>query len=249
MFKEVITKIQTAGVDYEKSYQDKKDLVSYNSTFLWTSVLIFVNIFVAYFSKLNYVAAINAFATLAFTLLLLINHFGLFKYAKHLGILLANIYVYFQSLAGGPDLQFQYAYCIILTMIGLVFTQKRYLFIHLPITILFFILTKISYYYVGSWEHISIEERDYFAFNNGIIFLILISVSAIAFRNQTNLYLTEIEQKKNVIETKQIEIYDSITYAKRIQNAVLDNSRIIEKHLKKFISFFKDKLIYHFAFV
>ena len=98
MFKEVITKIQTAGVDYEKSYQDKKDLVSYNSTFLWTSVLIFVNIFVAYFSKLNYVAAINAFATLAFTLLLLINHFGLFKYAKHLGILLANIYVYFQSL-------------------------------------------------------------------------------------------------------------------------------------------------------
>lgn len=233
MFKRVISKIQHAGLNNEKSYQDKKDLVSYNSTFLWTSVLIFINIFVAYFSGLHFVSLINVLATLAFSSLLVLNYAGLFKFSKHLGIILANIYVYFQSMAGGPDLQFQYAYCIILTMIGLIFIEKKFLLIHLSITILFFILTKISYYYFEPLESIAIKERDYFAFNNGIIFLILISVSAIVFRNQTNLYLSEIEQKKNMIEEKQIEIYDSINYARRIQRAVLDNSRIIEKHLDK----------------
>ncbi len=233
MFKELIAKIESLGLEYEKSYQDKKDLVAYNSTFLWTTILIFVNIFVAYVSKLNYVALVNACATIAFSLILFFNYKGFFKIIKHIGIILANLYVYFQSIVGGSELQFQYAYCIILTMIGLVFIHRKYLFIHLPITIAFFIVTKISYYHIDPIQFIEPEQRDYFAFNNGIIFLVLISVSAIVFRNQTNIYLTEIEQKKNEIEEKQKEIYDSINYAKRIQTALLANDSLMDKNLKK----------------
>jgi serine phosphatase RsbU (regulator of sigma subunit) len=233
MIKRIISHIENLGVDFEKSYLDKKDLVAYNSTFLWTNVLIFINIFVAYFSGLHYVAFVNFCAVITFAILLVLNHSGFFKITKHLGIILANLYVVFQSIMCGPDLQFQYAYCIILTIIGLIFSQRKHLFLHLPITIVFFILTKVSYYHIQPLEHIPLVERDYFAFNNGIIFLILISVSAVVFRKQTNFYLTEIEQKKNLIEEKQKEIYDSINYAKRIQSAILNNKQLIDEHLNE----------------
>ncbi|MCC6370537.1 MAG: SpoIIE family protein phosphatase [Bacteroidia bacterium] len=233
MFNKTIDYIKTRGVAFEISYQDKKDLVAYNTTFLWTTVLIFVNIFVAFASGLHAVAFVNFCATLGFSALILFNHFGLFKVIKHVGIILANLYVFFQSVTVVPDLQFQYAYCIILTMIGLVFSQRKYLYIHLPITVLFFIVTKIAYHYIEPAEHIPLDQRDYFAMNNGIIFLILISVSAVVFRKQTNIYLDEIEQKKNLIEEKQKEIYDSINYAKRIQSAILNNTELIDVHLHK----------------
>ncbi len=243
MFRKFTENIESLGLRYEKTYQNKKDLVAYNSTFLWTTVLIFVNIFVAYASKLHAVAFVNICGTLAFSLVLFLNHKGFFKLVKHIGIVLANLYVYFQSIVGGPELQFQYAYCIILTMIGLVFTQRKYIFIHLPVTIAFFIVTKISYYYITPIQFIEHDQRDYFAFNNGIIFLVLISVSAIVFRNQTNIYLNEIEQKKNLIEEKQKEIYDSINYAKRIQTALLANDTLMNKNLIKdnYFIFFQPK--------
>lgn len=208
-------------------------MVAFNSTFLWTTVLIFVNVFVALISKIPYVGLVNCFAAIAFSLLILFNKFGYFKVIKHLGIVVANLYVYFQSIVSGPELQFQYAYCIIITMIGFVFIKRKYLFIHFPITIAFFILTKISYGYIEPLQYIPEGERDLFAYNNGIIFLVLISVAAIAFRTQTNVYLKEIEDKKNEIEEKQKEIFDSIACANRIQSAILANTELLDEKLNK----------------
>ena len=233
MFKKLVHRIQTAGLEFESNYQNKKDIVAFNSTFLWTTVLIFINIFVALLSGLTYVSMVNAAATVVFSLVLWFNALGFFRFNKHLGIVLANLYVYVMSIVGGPELQFQYAYCIILTMIGFVFVRRLYLIIHLPITILFFVATKISYYHIEPLQFVNPAERDYFAFNNGIIFLVLISVSAIVFRNQTNVYLREIEDKKNVIEEKQKEIFDSINYAHRIQSALLANTSMMNDMLKK----------------
>ena len=233
MFKKRINQIQTFGLQYEANYQNKKDIVAFNSTFLWTTVLIFINVFVALLSGLHYVAFVNAVAAIVFSMVLWFNYLGFFKFNKHLGIVLANVYVYSMSVVGGPELQFQYAYCIILTIIGFVFVNPKHLFIHLPITILFFVATKISYYHIEPLQFVKPEERDYFAFNNGIIFLVLISVSAIVFRNQTNVYLKEIEEKKNLIEEKQKEIFDSINYAHRIQSALLANTQLMNDNLKK----------------
>lgn len=226
-----LNRIYGLGLDYETSYQNKKDLVAFNSTFLWTNILIFINIFVSWLSGLHWVCFINCCALAGFAMLLVLNHLGFFPLIKHLGILMANVYVYFQSLAGGPGLQFQYAYCIIITMIGFVFTKKRDLLVHLPVTILFFGLTKLSYYYIEPFDTIPPDQQDYFASNNGVLFLILISVSAFVFRNQTNFYLNEIESKKNLIEEKQKEIFDSISYAQRIQSAILVSKSYMDKNL------------------
>jgi serine phosphatase RsbU (regulator of sigma subunit) len=231
MIKGLIRKIQKLGVQYETGYVNKKDLVGFNSTFLWTSVLIFLNIFISLSQGLYCIAIVNVAGNIVFVTVLWLNHKGYFRFNRHLGIILANIYVYVMSIVGGEELHFQYAYTIILTVIGIVFSHRRYLAIHLPLCILFFVAVTISYHYIPPIQFIAPSERHLYAFNNGVIFMVLVSVVAFGFRNQTNYYIREIETKKNVIEEKQKEIFDSINYAKRIQTALLNNVTLLDEHL------------------
>ncbi len=231
MLKQLLHKIQTLGVEKVTGYINKRDLVGFNTTFLWTNVLIFLNIFISFIQHMPYVAYVNIAGNLLFILVLWLNAQGHFYIMRHIGIILAQLYVYVQSIVGGEELQFQYAYTIIATIIGMVFTQKKHLLIHLPICLLFFVAVVISYKYIPPIQYISPEERVNFAINNGVIFMILVSVVALGFRNQSSFYIHEIEEKKNVIELKQKEIFDSITYAKHIQDAVLDNQKILSEHL------------------
>ncbi len=50
-----------------------------------------------------------------------------------------------------------------------------------------------------------------------------------------------VETKNHIIEEKQKEIVDSINYAKRIQNSLLANDKLISKHLKEYFILFKPK--------
>jgi len=231
MIGKILNKIQTLGVEHVVGYVNKRDLVGYNTTFLWTNVLIFVNIFISFAQHMPYVAYVNIAGNITFLMVLWLNAQGHFYVMRHIGIILANLYVYVQSIVGGEALHFQYAYTIIATIIGMVFTHKKHLLIHLPICLLFFIAVIVSYNYIEPIQYIPEAERAKFAWNNGIIFMILVSVVALGFRNQSSFYIHEIEEKKNVIELKQKEIFDSITYAKHIQDAVLDNQKILETHL------------------
>ena len=231
MLQRLIHKIQTLGVDHVTGYINKRDLVGFNTTFLWTNVLIFINIFISFLQHIPYVAYVNIAGNIVFILVLWLNAQGHFYVTRHIGIILAQMYVYVQSIVGGEALQFQYAYTIVATIIGIVFTQKKHLLVHLPICLLFFVAVVISYKYIDPIQYISPEERANFALNNGVIFMILVSVVALGFRNQSSFYIHEIEEKKNVIELKQKEIFDSITYVKHIQDAVLDNQKILTEHL------------------
>jgi serine phosphatase RsbU (regulator of sigma subunit) len=51
----------------------------------------------------------------------------------------------------------------------------------------------------------------------------------------------EVEQQKTIIEEKQKEIVDSITYAKRIQYALLASDSFLETHLPEYFVLFKPK--------
>jgi hypothetical protein len=46
----------------------------------------------------------------------------------------------------------------------------------------------------------------------------------------------ETREQKKLIEHKQKEILDSITYARRIQHAHLPNEKYLQKHLSKFFN-------------
>jgi ligand-binding sensor domain-containing protein/serine phosphatase RsbU (regulator of sigma subunit) len=52
---------------------------------------------------------------------------------------------------------------------------------------------------------------------------------------------TEVVAQKELIETKQKEIVDSINYARRIQGAILASEQLLDKHLKNYFVLFRPK--------
>lgn len=231
--RKLIQNISQQGVLYENTYKNKKELISFNSLLFWTVILMLLNVGISGLQQLYHFVIVNAIAALFFSAIIFLNGKGYFRILRHVVVIAANIYVFAMSMGGGPGLQFEYAYAIILTMIGFVFIARKYLLIHFPITILFFIVTKMAYYYISPKQYIPGDQLNYYAFNNGVTFLILIAVNSMVFRGQTNIFLDEIETKKNEIEDKQKEIFDSITYAKRIQSALMANTNMLDLELEK----------------
>ena len=88
---------------------------------------------------------------------------------------------------------------------------------------------------------------------NSAITIGLILVAALAFfvyrsyrvKQKANTLLskqnTEIKQQKGIIEEKQKEILDSISYAKRLQEAILPPINHIQKHLPQSFIYYKPK--------
>jgi serine phosphatase RsbU (regulator of sigma subunit) len=83
-----------------------------------------------------------------------------------------------------------------------------------------------------------------------IIVLILSGASIILIRNvrekkKINKTLSDqnikIEHQHHLLEEKQKEIIDSITYAKRIQNAILPPNKIVQQHLKESFIYYQPK--------
>jgi serine phosphatase RsbU (regulator of sigma subunit) len=77
------------------------------------------------------------------------------------------------------------------------------------------------------------------------IILLLFSIRSNNQRRKANKLLseqkTEIERQKHLVDEKQKEILDSINYAKRIQTALMANSKMMNENLPEHFIFFKPK--------
>ena len=79
------------------------------------------------------------------------------------------------------------------------------------------------------------------AISGGLIMLLIFAVFIVKRLKITRMQKTTIEHQKAIVEMKNKEITDSITYAKRIQSAILPSDRLIKKHLRKSFILYKPK--------
>jgi len=94
-----------------------------------------------------------------------------------------------------------------------------------------------------------IKQQRLYTYGGGIVALLMLSVAGVSFREYRNKrkaneiitrQKSEVEKQRDVIEEQkkkveehQKEIIDSITYAKRIQTALITNEKYIEKHINR----------------
>lgn len=137
-------------------------------------------------------------------------------------------------------------------------TNSHYYFLFLPIAVsLFFDKEKtiITYFIicvivlVMNVGYVSMREPFYFvegnlallAFPNLVFIMILIFLAIRVFRSENQRYATQIEEQKASIEEKNKDITDSITYAKRIQRALLTSESIFDRSLKEYFIYYEPK--------
>ncbi|HEY0031479.1 MAG TPA: tetratricopeptide repeat protein [Bacteroidia bacterium] len=80
-----------------------------------------------------------------------------------------------------------------------------------------------------------------YASGTGLFFVLLFSAFAFNRLRLTRKQKNIIEHQKNMVEQKQLEILDSITYAKRLQDAILPTESLVREHFKEAFILFLPK--------
>lgn len=104
----------------------------------------------------------------------------------------------------------------------------------------------LGYYIIDSWDssrhlkQLSILSPEYYFFNLSLTFLVILFL---VFRNENlrQKFLRELKETNLIILEKRKEITDSINYAKRIQEAILPPSTLIENKLPNTFVLYKPK--------
>ena len=100
-------------------------------------------------------------------------------------------------------------------------------------------------------KHLESTKRNNILLFSALIFIVLcVAIAFILFRSnkkqqKANVLLenknTEILRQKHLVEEKNAEILDSITYAKRIQNAILPPDKVVKEYLNDSFILYKPK--------
>lgn len=137
-------------------------------------------------------------------------------------------------------------------------TNSHYYFLFLPIAVSLFFdkeKTVVTYFIicvialVMNVGYVSMRDPVYFvegnlallAYPNLIFIMILIFLAIRVFRSDNQRYASQIEEQKASIEEKNKDITDSITYAKRIQRALLTSESVFDRSLKEYFIFYEPK--------
>jgi len=144
--------------------------------------------------------------------------------------LLPTVFVSFFAVlavgAGGAD-KYYLVICAILPL--LLFNKKiNYIGMVLLSTIAFFIVHYMQQEYPPMFPLEGQQLKEYSLFNFAMLFGLTYLFIKL-FKTELIGYQEEIEKQKYIVEEKQKEIVDSITYAKRIQEAILPPDQSIKE--------------------
>ena len=179
---------------------------------------------------------------MAFLLLLhVFNYFRLFRLAQYYLYTIGILFVLVMGLLVGKEVNNRVMLLpIVLLGIIVVKTRTEKMVAFIVAMLAYFIQLRL-FEVIHPQIIIPLETKEIFAvifFVLGIVFTALIGFYFVGINKE---YENIIVKQKESMELKNKEITDSITYAKRIQTAILPPETIIKKHLKDFFIIYLPK--------
>lgn len=161
---------------------------------------------------------------IVFSLTLLFNKlFGL-NFARIYISVFAPLCFGYVNFISGKDAGFYMGFIATTMPALIIFDKSKQSFLFIGISIFILILSSIGQMYIPAVENIKF-----------VMVIMVINLFTVLMATLTVVYLfkKELNESKANIEEKQKEILDSINYAKRIQQAILPNSKFITKTIKR----------------
>lgn len=226
-------KFLTNGVEHAQSFSQQNKIRIFNSANIYMFVISIFYTAVGFAIGLPFVAFLSFITCIFIAAGVYIISKGGYVFAFHGMIFFAFAYLVMFALCFGLKTS-SYLY---------------FLFMPVACNILFDKLSTVLYYFIISLiitgslilyldTHPPLYKVDFlnsaaFSTVNNIFVAVLIFLGVRLFKTENQKYAEEIEAQKKVVEVKQKEVLDSIHYAKRIQNALLPNEKLIERDLNK----------------
>jgi serine phosphatase RsbU (regulator of sigma subunit) len=176
-----------------------------------------------------------------FMLPLPLHHFRLFRLASYYIFIVGNLLITQAGLLVGKGVHNHVALIPIVLVAIIIFKTKAERILALFITAGFFAFQQYGFGFIKPEIFIAPEIKESFAFIFFLLALILTFLIGFYFIGINREYEKIVFEQKSAIDIKNKEITDSISYAKRIQNAILPPERLVKEYLPDSFILYKPK--------
>lgn len=268
MIKERIEKIINTGIYSDTSFKEKNRLRINNSAVLISSLMGLIYVPVLYSLNLKIGALINL---LFFSFILICSFYLNYKrkYDLALNAIFIALLAYLISFnwTYGLFSEGLIFFCYLPVVVAISFERKKHSVKFLVLTLVSY---SVSYYLIFFVKPLyQIEEIKFLSYPSGLLTILLVYDGVMRFKkenfkhqqtieeqskelsdkneelHQQNEEILsqrdEIEFQKKLLEEKNKEITDSISYAKKIQDSLLPSDHEIKKSCEEYFIFFKPK--------
>ncbi|MBK9283449.1 MAG: SpoIIE family protein phosphatase [Sphingobacteriaceae bacterium] len=220
---------------------DKKHLLFINKMSMVNTLLMLafsVTVLAFKLSTLFYIAVPFIFL---FALPPFINALGLLHFCRYYFSILPLIFIACLSFHNSEELGDKYLILTTATIPLLLFKKRKEVIALFILNILFFFLIEL---YQANFSPLhempEFARKQYFIYGQFTVFAIIFSVIQ-HFKNNNEEYEQELELKNKLIHEKNHEIIDSITYAKRLQKAIMPRKKEITAKIPDNFILYKPK--------
>jgi hypothetical protein len=179
--------------------------------------------------------------TVLFLLPLLLHHYRLFSIAHYYLILIGLCVISFAGVLAGKGIGNHVTLIPVTLLAVILFKRRMERVVALLVTICFFFTQHYLFNVVPPQMDLSDESRYAFSSIFFLMALILSFLIGYYFVSINKEYEDIVHSQKEAIALKNREITDSITYAKRIQNAILPPDTLLKEFLPQSFVIYRPK--------
>ncbi|MBP7809504.1 MAG: SpoIIE family protein phosphatase [Bacteroidia bacterium] len=242
---------ETCGVFWNKisriGLREGEDALLFREVILLNRLLIVMFIVMLFY--IPFEIAINGFKMVPAVLImiaiamftLVFHHFRLFRLGHYYLYIFTSLFIVVMGLIVGRGINNHVVFMPIVLIAIIMFKSKAERIILFLIAVALFFLQEKLFDIIPPLIPISEDVKPLFSILFFILALILTFMVGFYFMGINKEYEGIIILQKENLEIKNKEITDSITYAKRIQTAILPPDSILKKHLKDFFILYLPK--------
>lgn len=240
-FNRVWTKVSRVGLRENEGVVDHREVILLNKLLAILPVIMLfyipLEIYFNGYSMLYVVGLMIVFFLVPFPL----HHYRLFKVAHYYSFLFANVFISSAGLLVGRGINNHVALIPVVMLGVILFKTKIERIIAFFITVSFFVAQQYMFDVITPQIITTPEQKTAFSFIFFLMALLLVFLVGIYFISINKEYEKIVLEQKEAITLKNREITASITYAQRIQNAILPSESIIKECLPKSFILYKPK--------
>lgn len=200
-------------------------------------VYLVVELWMGVFAFMPYIAVVEAM--LLFDLFLL--HKRKYAAAKYFSIITMAGTIVFFALTTGEDVLSDLLLIPLVAMPLVVLKSRKEAFIILGLLIALLLAVKSIQPSFEPWLDLDVEGRIFMSRMNIVIAMFITFMLTFYFRVANEDYEQDILHANAIINERNKEITDSITYAKRIQDAILPPQRVVKEWLQESFILYRPK--------
>jgi serine phosphatase RsbU (regulator of sigma subunit) len=240
-FFDILKKITFAGLHRAKATINRKGVLFINRMSILNTTLMLIFSVALPFLDLSEVLFFTIPFTVLFAIPPLLNHLGYFAFCRYYFSILPLVFLIAVCMHNGAALGDKYLILTTATIPLVLFRDKSKMYVLFSLNILVFLF--ITWYQSQFTPLVDIPKyiQDiYFILAQLTVFMVIFFV-ILYFRGDAEAHEADLEEKNRVISLKNTEIIDSITYAKRLQDAIMPSEKEIYNNIPESFILYRPK--------